>query len=124
MDTIISRQEVLSLPARGAVNLLHFHQGMVLVVGADAVGLYRDRRAVEDPLANGLVGYEPIPDALRPVFVDPDGFVSEQTSGFIGLSSGAALFVRPDGVALYPSGLDALHNRDCCWLIPFPPLNA
>ena len=96
MDTIISRQETLSLPARGPVNLLHFHQGMVLLIGADAVGLYRDRRAVEDPLANGLVG----------------------------LRSGAAMFIRPDGVALYASSLDALHNRDCQWVIPFPPLNS
>ena len=113
MDTIISRQETLSLPARGPVNLLHFHQGMVLLIGADAVGLYRDRRAVEDPLANGLVGYE-----------EPDGYVVEQMSGFIGLRSGAAMFIRPDGVALYASSLDALHNRDCQWVIPFPPLNS
>lgn len=124
MDTIISRREVLELPERGAVNLLHFHQGMVLLIGADAVGLYRDRRAVDDPLANGVVGYETIPEPLRPSFQAPDGYVAEQASGFIGLRSGAALFVRPDGVALYPSSADALRNRDCCWLIPFPPLNA
>lgn len=123
MDNIISRQEVLSLSDRGPVNLLHFHHGMVLLVGADAVGLYRDRRAVEDPLANGLVGYEAIPEPLRCEFHEPDGYVIEQVSGFIGLRSGAALFIRPDGVALYPGNLDALHNRDCCWLIPFPPLN-
>lgn len=124
MDNIIERQEVLSLPDRGAVNLLHFHQGMVLLIGADAVGLYRDRRAVDDPFANGVLGYEPIPEALCPRFLEPDGYVIEQISGFIGLSSGAALFVRPDGVALYPSSLDALHNRHCCWLIAFPPLHA
>ena len=124
MDTIISRQETLSLPARGPVNLLHFHQGMVLLIGADAVGLYRDRRAVEDPLATGLVGYEPIPEALRCEFEEPDGYVVEQVSGFIGLRSGAAMFIRPDGVALYASSLDALHNRDCQWVIPFPPLNS
>ena len=124
MDTIIARQEVLSLPARGSVNLLHFHQGMVLLVGADAVALYRDRRAVEDPLANGLVGYQPIPDALCPLYLEPDGYVAEQSSGYIGLNSGAVLFVRPDGVALYASGEDTLRNRDCHWVIPFPPLNA
>lgn len=124
MDTIIDRQEVLDLPQRGAANLLHFHQGMVLLIGADAVGLYRDRRAVDDPLANGLVGYEPIPEPLRPAFAEPDGYVAEQLSGYIGLRSGAALFIRPDGIALYPSGQDALRNLNCCWVIPFPPLNA
>lgn len=123
MDNLIARQEVLILPDRGAVNLLHFHQGMVLLVGGDAVGLYRDRCAVEDPLANGLLGYEPIPAPLRPPFREPHGHVSEQVSGFIGLNSGAALFIRPDGVALYPNNQDALHNRHCCWLIPFPPLH-
>lgn len=124
MDTIIDQQEVLELPDRGAVNLLHFHQGMVLMIGADAIGLYRDRRAVDDPLANGVLGYEPIPEGLCPEFLAPGGYVAEQISGFIGLRSGAALFIRPDGIALYPSSLDALHNRHCCWVIPFPPLNA
>ena len=55
---------------------------------------------------------------------DCDGYVVEQVSGFIGLRSGAAMFIRPDGVALYASSLDALHNRDCQWVIPFPPLNS
>ena len=54
MDTIIDLQENLSLPPRGNVTLLHFHQGMVLLVGEDAVGLYRDRVAIDDPLANGV----------------------------------------------------------------------
>ncbi len=49
MDTIIDQQENLSLPPRGNVTLLHFHQGMVLLVGEDAVGLYRDRVAIDDP---------------------------------------------------------------------------
>ena len=38
MDTIIDQQENLNLPRRGNVTLLHFHQGMVLLVGEDAVG--------------------------------------------------------------------------------------
>lgn len=49
MDTIIDLQENLLLPRRGNVTLLHFHQGMVLLVGEDAVGLYRDRVAIDDP---------------------------------------------------------------------------
>src|SRR5699024_5750791 len=122
MDNIVAQHEVLNAPPRGAVNLLSFDQGMVLLFGAGAVALYRDRRAVDDPLADGLLGYGPIPRALRGGFVEPEGYVIAQASGFIGLRSGAALFVRPDGVALYPSSADDLRNQACCWVIPFPPL--
>jgi len=123
MDTIIAQQEIVSLPQRGRVNLLHFHQGMVLLVGVDAVGLYRDRAAVDDPLANGLIGYETIPDELRPTFREGAGYVTEQVSGYVALHSGAVLFIRPDGVALYPDGQNALRDQHRCWLIPFPPLS-
>lgn len=120
MDNLFAHCETRDTPPRGAVNLLHFHQGMVLLIGADAVALYRDRQAVDDPLANGLIGYQPIPPKLRSEFRPPEGYLAGQTAGFIGLRSGAALFVRPDGVALYPCSMDALYNRHCCWLIPFP----
>ncbi|MCG8394487.1 MAG: hypothetical protein MI745_15520 [Pseudomonadales bacterium] len=124
MDTIIDRQENLELPGRGAVTLLHFHQGMVLLVGEDAIGLYRDRVAIDDPLANGVIGYETIPPSLQPQWQADCGYVREHTSGFVGLNNGGVIFIRPDGVALYPTGPDALQNRDMSWLIPFPPLNA
>jgi len=55
MDTIIDLQENLPLPRRGNVTLLHFHQGMVLLVGEDAVGLYRDRVAIDDPLVSSAM---------------------------------------------------------------------
>ena len=124
MDTIIDQQENLSLPPRGNVTLLHFHQGMVLLVGEDAVGLYRDRVAIDDPLANGVIGYETIPAPLQPQWSEECGFVQEHQSGFVGLNEGGVLFIRPDGVALYPSGMHALQNQQMCWLISFPPLNA
>jgi len=50
--------------------------------------------------------------------------VNEHQSGYVGLNGGGVIFIRPDGVALYPSGMHALQNRDMSWLIPFPPLNA
>ncbi|KGD65585.1 hypothetical protein Y5S_00809 [Alcanivorax nanhaiticus] len=124
MDTIIDRQENLTLNGRGTVTLLHFHQGMVLLVGEDAVGLYRDRIAIDDPLANGVIGYESIPPSLQPQWNENCGYVREHQSGYVGLNEGGVLFIRPDGVALYPSGSDALQNRAMSWLIPFPPLNA
>jgi hypothetical protein len=118
-DTVIARHEIVDVSGRGRVNLLHFHRGMVLMVASSAVGLYRDRDAVEDPLGNGLIGFEPIPESLQ---AEPDpehAQVLKQTSGFVGLCSGAVLFVRPDGIALYANGQDALHNRERFWLIPF-----
>ncbi|MDX1805165.1 MAG: hypothetical protein R3292_13930 [Alcanivorax sp.] len=124
MDTIIDRQQNLNLPGRGEVTLLHFHQGMVLLVGRDAVGLYRDQVAIDDPLANGVIGYENIPEALQPQWQLPGGFVAEHSAGYVGLNGGGVIFIRPDGVALYANGMDALKNHNLCWLISFPPLNA
>lgn len=120
-DNIVAHHEITELPGRGRVNLLHFHQGMVLMVAGTAVGLYRDPAAVTDPLGNGLIGFESIPDTLQG---DPDeqqGHVVEQLSGYVGLASGAVIFIRPDGVALYPDRTSALNNRDMCWIIRFEP---
>ena len=120
-DTIIRLHETCTLAGRGPVNLLYFHHDMVLLISAAAVGLYRDREAVEDPLGNGLLGYEVIPDALCPSWDEQGGYVREQTAGYVGLRGGAVLFIRPDGVALYPDGGSALRNAAMQWLIPYAP---
>ena len=98
---------------------MHFHQGQVLMVSQGAVGLYRDAASVADPLGNGVVGFEAIPDALQPHWREDGGFVQAQRAGFIGLTSGAVLFIRPDGIALYDDGNSALRNLSAHWLIPF-----
>lgn len=120
-DTIIRHRETCTLGDRGPVSLLHFHHDMVLLISAEAVGLYRDRAAVEDPLGNGVLGYEVIPEALRPAWQEGSGYVREQASGYVGLHGGAVLFIRPDGVALYPDGPSALRNQSMFWLIPYAP---
>lgn len=116
---IVARHETRNLDQRGPVNLLHFHQGMVLMVSATAVGLYRDAKALEDPLGNGALGYEAIPESLQSVWQPELGYVADQRAGFVGLQSGAVLFIRPDGIALYDDGAAALRNRTPYWLIPF-----
>jgi hypothetical protein len=118
-DTVIASHEVRELAGRGRVDLLHFHQGMVLMVARSAVGLYRSPDAVTDPFGNGLIGYEPVPEALQETPGPGSGPVTEQQSGYVGLASGAVIFIRPDGVALYPDRVSALNNRDMHWIIPF-----
>lgn len=118
-DTVIAAHEVRQLDGRSRVDLLHFHQGMVLMVATSAVGLYRSPDAVTDPLGNGLIGYEPVPQALQQAPEPGAGPVREQQSGYVGLASGAVIFIRPDGVALYPDRASALNNRDMYWIIPF-----
>lgn len=120
-DTIVAQQEIADIPGRGRVNLLHFHQGMVLMISREAVGLYRNRAAVTDPLGNGVIGYQTIPEPLRGEEDAEQAHVTRQTSGYVGLTSGAVLFIRPDGIGLYPDNNSALNNRDRVWLIHFEP---
>lgn len=120
-DAVIQSRECAIVTGHGDVNLLHFHDQAVLMVCADAVGLYRNRGALHDPLGNGVLGYELIPVPLRPAWQPQCGFVREQVAGFVGLTSGAVLFIRPDGIALYPDSSHALMDRARQWLIPFIP---
>lgn len=93
------------------------------MVAATAVGLYRNPEAVNDPFGNGLIGYEAIPEDLQGEAEAPDGQVLEQQSGYVRLASGGVIFIRPDGVGLYPDTRSALNNRDLYWIIPFEDNN-
>lgn len=115
-DELVAAMQWLELPGRGQVNLLSLVQGPIILIGQDAVGVYRSRQALSDPLGNGTFGYELLPVALR-ASPTASGYVAVQRAGFIGLHSGAALFLRPDGLALFANSQDALHNRDMIWLI-------
>lgn len=120
-DAIIHSQERATVAGHGDVNLLHFHHQTVLMISAEAVGLYRNSAALHDPLGNGVLGFELIPAYLHPAWEPQCGYVREQLAGFVSLTSGAVLFIRPDGIALYPDSTSALHNRALQWLIPFTP---
>lgn len=80
-DAIIHSHERATVAGHGQVNLLHFHHQSVLMITAQAVGLYRDRAALDDPLGNGALGFELIPAALRPVWEQHCGYVREQMAG-------------------------------------------
>lgn len=116
---IVSKHETRNLDDRGRVNLIYFHQGQVLLISATAVGFYRDEMAITDPLGNGVIGYEKIPEALAPQWQEDRGYIEEQRAGYVGLTSGAVLFIRPDGIGLYDNGDAALRNRGVHWIIPF-----
>ena len=118
-DMIVARAEVRKMAGRGLVDLLHFHQGQVLLLSREAVGLYRDEAALADPLGNGVLGYQAIPDNLQPEADAAGSVVAEQRAGCVRLHSGAVLFIRPDGVALYDDGTSALSNMNPHWLITF-----
>lgn len=118
-DIIIAKREVCKLPNKGEVDLLFFHEEKVLLISSVAVGLYQNRAAVEDPLGNGLLGYEAIPELLQPIVNDQGSVVAEQRAGYVKLNSGAVIFIRPDGVGLYDNADSALRNQNMHFLIPF-----
>lgn len=85
--------------------------GPVLVLSEQALALYRDEAAPDDPLGNGLISLGELPESnwLQP----EDGrFIKEHRAGYIGLFGGQAILITPATVQLFANRDDALRNRN------------
>ena len=83
--------------------------GTVLVIGADALALYRTREQISDPLGNGLIRSVALPQPLEP---DNGRFLLEHKAGYVGLAGGRVILITLNDVQLFDSKNDALRNQN------------
>ena len=83
--------------------------GTVLVIGADALALYRTREQISDPLGNGLIRSVALPQPLLP---DNGRFLLEHKAGYVGLAGGRVILITLNDVQLFDSKNDALRNQN------------
>ncbi len=93
------------------IEVLVFHDGRAVVLSSSAIGIYRDRTSVLDPLGNGLINLVEIPQAY--CFQEAEApWVQEHRAGFVRLHNGMSLLILPNDIRLYRNNNDALHNTN------------
>jgi hypothetical protein len=120
-DSIIARtscERVRQQPAQ----LIHLHNGMVIVLTAHALACYRNRAAVDDVLGNGLLSLAELADGCEIRF-DNDACITTHSAGYVGLVDGKALLIAPFKVRLYPNNHDGLRGLNCLAELELPSID-
>ncbi|MEY8205576.1 MAG: hypothetical protein RPR40_10955 [Bermanella sp.] len=106
---IISKCEFFSAGAAANSQWLSFANGLVLVLQRDCLALYKDARAVNDELGNGLMELADLAGAAC-LALGEQGFVSEYKAGFVGLRDDKVILITPNDIQLFAGKADALRN--------------
>ncbi|WP_430460052.1 hypothetical protein ACQUQU_12635 [Thalassolituus sp. LLYu03] len=104
--TQVTRESLANGQAVDAAQLIN---GTVLVIGADALALYRTCEQIADPLGNGLIRSVALP---QPLLADDGRFLVEHKAGYVGLAGGRVLLITLNDVQLFDSKNDALRNQN------------
>ena len=115
---IILSHETINLKNGVPADVLNLINDMVLVVTNEALGLYRNRNAIDDPLGAGRLDYVELefpmltePEEEPPHSKTPVGhYVIEYQAGYIGLVSARVLLITPKNIQLFGDKQDALRN--------------
>ncbi|MFL0801273.1 MAG: hypothetical protein K6L80_12530 [Agarilytica sp.] len=100
------------------IEMMIFHDGRSVALFSDAIGIYRDRDAVLDPLGNGLINIVALPKEYY--FEESEApWVQAHRAGFVQLYKGLSLLILPNDIRLYRNSHDALRNTDPIIQIPF-----
>ncbi len=100
------------------IEIMTFHDGRAIALSSNAVGIYRDRATVLDPLGNGLINLVDIPKQY--CFHENDApWVQEHKAGFVQLHKGLSLLILPNDIRLYRNKDDALRNTNPILTIAF-----
>ncbi|WP_028294916.1 hypothetical protein [Oceanobacter kriegii] len=84
--------------------------GTVLVIGRDAIALYRQKDQLSDALGNGLIRLQPFPEGLR---IEGDfPLIRETRAGYVGLADEQVLLIGLNDVRMFANKADALRNAN------------
>jgi len=120
-DSIIAHTSCESLWQRPA-QLLHLHNGYVIVLTPHAIACYRNYQSIQDPLGNGLLSFVELDGASSLHFVQ-DACVATHTAGYVGLMDGKALLITPNKIRLYANNQDGLRGHNCLGELELPSLD-
>ncbi len=100
------------------IEIMIFHDGRAVALSSKAIGIYRDRDAVLDPLGNGLINLVDMPKEY--CFQEDDApWIQAHQAGFVKLHKELSLLILPNDIRLYRNNDDALRNTNPIISIPF-----
>ena len=108
-DIIISNQVVEKQSQRYQCLLLRDEK--VLVLSAQSIGLYENLDKFLDPLADGCIAYQTLPDLQELDWVN-DTLIESYKAGFVALADGKTMLITPSVIHVFASREAALSNRD------------
>lgn len=121
MDSIIAHISCERL-RQDPAQLLHLHNGMVIVLTPTALACYRNHSAINDPLGNGLLSFCALEDGVRIGF-EGERCVTTHAAGYVGLVDGKALLIAPFKIRLYPNNHDGLRGLNCLAELDLPSID-
>ena len=120
-DSIIAHTSCERLRGEPA-QLLHLHNGYVIVLTPRAIGCYSSRAALDDPLGNGLLSFAELDENSLLVF-EQEGCITTHSAGYVGLRDGKALLITPFKIRLYPNNHDGLRGLNCLAELELPSID-
>ncbi len=112
MDQIIVQHQHTTLENGSPADILTLYSGQVVVLTASALAVYKDASRINDPLGNGLLGIQDIPDGMLWPNTPGTSLVTEYRSGYVGLIHQAVLLITPFHVSLFCTADDALTGQN------------
>jgi hypothetical protein len=102
--------------------LIHLHNGVVIVLTARALACYRNRAALDDALGNGLLSFADIQPGSEIRFENAC-CITTHSAGYVGLIDGKALLIAPLKIRLYPNTHDGLRGLNCLAELELPDID-
>ena len=120
-DSIIAHTSCERLRGEPA-QLLHLHNGYVIVLTPRAIACYSNRAALDDPLGNGLLSFAEL-DGNSLLEFEQESCVTTHSAGYVGLLDGKALLITPFKIRLYPTNQDGLRGLNCLAELELPSID-
>ena len=109
-SNIVIDSRCLVLPSGEPIEALTLINQQILVLSHNALSLYVNLAAIDDPLGNGLLHSVALPDnhALVSQYAR---FMALHRAGMVGLFDDKVILITPNDIQLFPSRLAALKNE-------------
>ncbi|RLU00293.1 MAG: hypothetical protein D9N14_07325 [Ketobacter sp.] len=102
--------------------LIKLHNGLIIALSPRALGCYRNRQALHDPLGNGLISFSPLAEEHQIEF-QQQRCITTYSGGYVGLLDGKALLIAPYKIRLYPNNQDGLRGHNCLAELELPEID-